>query len=143
MLVALDLTAAFDTVDHTVLLEDLNSTEIPPAVKKWLYGYLRGRSTVVEYNGKRSKKRKMRQGVPQGGVLSPALFNLYMSKLPSPPPSVSLVSYADDITIMSSAVEPGTACNNINQYQTELHAWLEERNLRLSEPKSSATLFTT
>ena len=143
VLVALDLTAAFDTVDHTVLLEDLNSTEIPPAVKKWLYGYLRGRSTVVEYKGKRSKKRKMRQGVPQGGVLSPALFNLYMSKLPSPPPSVSLVSYADDITLLSSAVEPGTACNNINRYLTELHAWLEERSLRLSEPKSSATLFTT
>ena len=142
VLVALDLTAAFDTVDHTVLLEDLYATEIPPAVKKWLCAYLRGRSTVVEYKGKRSKKRKMRQGVPQGGVLSPALFNLYMSKLPSPPPTVSLVSYADDITLTSSAVEPGTACNNINQYLTELHAWLTERNLRLSEPKSSATLFT-
>ena len=103
---------------------------------------MRGRSTFVEYRGERSNKRKVRQGVPQGGVLSPALFNTYMSSLPTPPANIEVVTYADDITITSSG-EPGAACSIINNYLDELAHWLQERSLRLSPHKSMACLFTT
>lgn len=143
VLVALDLTAAFDTVSIDVLLEDIYSTSMQPSLKRWLMAYLRGRSTYVEYQQQKSRLRKVRQGVPQGGVLSPSLFNLYMCSLPTPPANIVIVSYADDITILSSGVQPEQLGGPINIYLSELHNWLEGRNLRLSAEKSTATLFTT
>lgn len=143
IMVALDLTAAFDTVNIATLLEDVRTTNISARTKRWLRAYLRGRSTFTEYQGRRSKLRKVRQGVPQGGVLSPALFNLYMSSLPAPPPNILVVSYADDITILSFGPKPEKLCGAISSYLDELHHWMTQRNLRLSAEKSTTTLFTT
>ena len=85
----------------------------------------------------------MRQGVPQGGVLSPTLFNLYMSKMPTPPPNIKLVTYADDSTILSSGKKLNELCTNLNEYLDTLNEWFTSRNLGISAPKSSATVFTT
>ena len=86
----------------------------------------------MEFRGQTSKMRNMQQWVPQGGVLSPALFNSYMSSIPTSLHNITLVSPADDITICSSSIKPG-----------ELATWLEDRSLILSMGKSSATLFKT
>lgn len=64
VLVALDMTAAFDTVVHTVVLENLISTEVQPTIKRLVAAYLSGHSTMGEYGGCTSTKRKLRQGVP-------------------------------------------------------------------------------
>lgn len=85
ILVAIDLSRAFDTVSIDLLLEDLLETTISWNVKRWLYNYLNRRQTYVEFRNVTSSHRKMKQGVPQGGVISPTLFNLYMSKMPTPP----------------------------------------------------------
>ena len=85
----------------------------------------------------------MRQGVPQGGVLSPLLFNLYMRDMPSPPQSVATKTYADDTTILSSGSTIKPICDRINPYLDTLHDWFSERNLQISAPKSSATIFST
>ena len=147
VLVALDLSKAFDTVDHDVLISDLLETGIPNWSKRWIAGYLHDRRTFVEFRNVRSGMRKMRQGVPQGGVLSPSLFNLYMSKIPQPPQGVSFVSYADDCTILATGpippMNPQPLCDIINPYLDTLSHWFSGRNLQISTPKSSATLFTT
>ena len=85
----------------------------------------------------------MRQGVPQGGVLSPLLFNLYMSSIPLPPAPMKLVSYADDCSIMISGPKIPPLCKALNKYLEVLNRWFLERNLMISPLKSSATLFTT
>ena len=143
MLVALDLTAAFDTVNITTLFKDLLASAIPSGVKRWLTAYLRGRSTYVEFNGARSNRRKVTQGVPQGGVLSPILFNIYMSKLPDPPANIGVVSYADDISILTTGPMIGPLAQHMNGYLDILARWLRDRHLTLSTAKSSVTLFTT
>ena len=132
IMVALDLKRAFDTVSHNLLMQDIMNTCIPSQFKHWLISYLRGRNTYVEYHDKTSGHRKMKQAVPQGGVLSPTLFNLYLSKIPIPPSNVSLVSCADDCTILTSGNDLPAMCNRLNSYLGELSNWFRHRNLHLS-----------
>ena len=141
--VAIDLSQAFDTVNHKILLEDINNLVLNDYIKRWLTAYIRGRQTFVEFRGRRSKFRKMRQGVPQGGVLSPVLFNLYMSKMPSPPGKIKLVSYADDSNVLNSGRKLDPICQELNAYLATLDDWFCERNLFISPAKSTATVFTT
>ena len=146
--VAIDLSRAFDTVDHNILLDDINNLQLNQHLKRFLCSYLRGRVTYVEFRGSRSKFRKMKQGVPQGGVLSPLLFNIYMTKMPTPPNHMKLTTYADDSTVLNS----GEADSNfdhkelsaeLNSYLNILFLWFKARNLEISPTKSTATIFTT
>ena len=88
VMVCIDLSKAFDTVNHEILIRDIAALPLNGHLKRFLSAYLRGRQTFVEFRGIKSKFRKMRQGVPQGGVLSPTLFNLYMAGMPSPPQEI-------------------------------------------------------
>ena len=141
--VALDLSKAFDTVSHSILLQDIGYTELPNTIKRWISNYLSGRQSFVEFRNCTSTFRKVKQGVPQGGVLSPLLFNFYLSKLPEPPLGVKVVSYADDCTVLASGPCIGPLCDRLNPYLDNLVGFFESRNLRISVPKSSATIFTS
>ena len=76
---AIDLSRAFDTVDHELLLREVSELPLNNKIKRFLFSCLRGRQTFVEFKGAKSKHRKMRQGVPQEVVLTN----------PRPPPSSS------------------------------------------------------
>ena len=141
--VAIDLSKAFDTVDHGQLLKDIYELQLNEHIKRFLNAYLNGRQTYVEFRGSRSKFRQMNQGVPQGGVLSPVLFNLYMSKMPLPPSNIKLVTYADDSNILGSGTKIDPICSDINAYLNTLDEWFKSRNLFISPSKSTATVFTT
>ena len=141
--VAIDLSRAFDTVDHQILLDDIEQLEMNDYIKRFLCSYLRGRQTYVMFRNSKSKLRKVKQGVPQGGVLSPLLFNLYMSKMPPPPRNIKLMSYADDGNILSSGPILKPIVKKINKYLIVLDKWFKARNLFISPSKSSATTFTT
>lgn len=91
VLVALDMSRAFDTVNLGILLDKLLQSSLPDHIKRWLSNYLNGRQTYVDFRGTKSKHRKVKQGVPQGGVLSPILFNLYLRDLPQPPEGVNII----------------------------------------------------
>ena len=130
-------------MDHDQLNADIMETTMPMSVKRWTINYLRGRQTFVEYQNAKSKLRKLRVGVPQGGVLSPILFNLYLSSIPKPTNGVHLISYADDCTVFASGPEIAPICAKINAYLESLHEWLTHRKLELSASKSTVTLFTT
>ena len=81
LLVLLDLSAAFDTVGHSVLLSRLrNSFGIRDTVLRWFGSYLSDRSQRVSLDGKVSDKFQLTHGVPQGSCLGPLLFTLYVSK---------------------------------------------------------------
>ena len=143
LLVALELKSAFDTVSHATLLHDINNTDLPNHAKRWMLSYLRGRHTYTDYEGTRSKRRKVKQGVPQGGVISPFLFNLHMRFLPIPPDENSILTYADDITLLTSGPKVENLAAKRNTYLADLYLGLESKSLKLSAEKSTATIFST
>ena len=138
VLVALDLSKAFDTVDIDTLLEILLNSTLPRGIVRWFACYLRGRQSRVMFRGELSKARNIKTGVPQGAVLSPSLFNAYIGALPNPPDNISVVSYADDVTILATGPAVQPLCDNLNAYLPEVENFFKERSLIVS----TVTLFT-
>jgi hypothetical protein len=142
IVVSLDLSKAFDTVNIHNLIHKLQQTNIPNLIKKFVANYIKGRKGYTLYQGSKSKQQQFKTGVPQGGVLSPSLFNLYTSDLPTPPKNVEITSYADDMNPTASHVDYKIAQNNLQPYLEDIFNWTQKNDLILNPDKSTATLFT-
>ena len=140
--VAVDLSAAFDTVCHNNLLSKINRSQLPPATARWLSCYLRGRQAKTCFRAVKSTSRKVNTGVPQGSKLSPSLFSFYIADMPIPTEPVKRVCYADDLTVWASGVNIPDLEVSINNYLEEITAYLKDNSLLISAPKSSVTLLT-
>ena len=140
--VAVDLSAAFDTVCHNNLLSKINRSQLPPATAQWLSCYLRGRQAKTCFRGVKSTSRKVNTGVHQSSKLSPSLFSFYIADMPIPTEPVKRVCYADDLTVWASGVNIPDLEVSINNYLEEITAYLKDNSLLISTPKSSVTLLT-
>ena len=118
--VAVDLTAAFDTVNHNALLSKIARSTIPEATCRWLLNYIRGRQSVTSSRGVKSKARIIHTGVPQGSKLSPTLFSFHIADMPRPPEPVKRICYADDITVWASGVQISELEHKVNTYLMEM-----------------------
>ena len=140
--VAVDLTAAFDTVNHNALLSKIVRSTLPEATCRWLSNYLRGRQSVTSCRGVKSKARIVHTGVPQGSKMSPTLSSFYLADMPRPTEPVKRTCYADDITVWASGVNLPELEHKINNYLTDMSRFLRDNSLFISAPKSTVTLFT-
>ncbi len=125
VLVLLDLSAAFDTVDHNILLERLeNWVGLSEMALKWFRSYLEGRGYYVSIGEHKSKWTSMTCGVPQGSILAPLLFSLYMLPLSQimRKNQIAYHSYADD-THIYLALSPNDYKQMINKEKTEVIAF--------------------
>ena len=130
--VALDMSKAFNTVNIHTLTHKLHQTNIPHNIIKYIANYIKGRKAYTTFRNKTSTQRQFKNGVPQGGVLSPTLFNIYTSDIPTPQTPVKLTTYADDITITSTHNDIYIAKANIQSYLHEIHTWTRTNNLILN-----------
>ena len=105
LLATIDISRAFDTVLRTLLIQKTYKTNIDIYYKRWLANFLTDRHAYTERKGKPSTAKSYTNGVPQGLVLSPTFFNLYMHDILLPThPNTHILSYSDDITIFSQPV---------------------------------------
>ena len=140
--VALDMSKAFDTVNIHTLTKKLLDTQIPPRLIKFIANYIKGRKAFTTYNNKTSTQRQFKTGVPQGGVLSPTLFNIYTSDIQSPPPNINITVYADDITMTSTDTNKQIVQAKLQPYLQEIASWTQQNQLHLNPDKTTSTLFT-
>lgn len=105
VLILLDLTAAFDTVNHGVLLERLKDVGITDIALTLLRSILDSRVQQIYWDGIQSEEFHLPCGVPQGSALSPTLFNLYVTPLAKLIKDLQLVSYADDTQLVVSLIQ--------------------------------------
>lgn len=139
----LDLTSAFDDVIPNILFEDLIQMGLPINLCKFIYNLIHLRTIQFSINGEISKDYYTSKGVPQGSILSPTLFNIYVAKLKSHiGEDCEIIQFADDIAIFSSSVNIGKALSNLEISANKAFKFLSLKGLSVSPSKSSLILFT-
>jgi len=139
-IVAIDFSKAFDTVPHRQLITQISALPLNHHLVRWLVCYLRGRSARCSFNGHLSPFRPVQAGVPQGSVISPALFNLFVSDYTS---TASLItSYADDFTAIATSINIPDSAAILSSHTSDVSTWARNKGLYVSISKSSSTLFT-
>lgn len=144
MLVLLDLSAAFDTVPHNLLLSRLQGMGFGGTVLKWLSSFLSGRSQSIWLPPFSSAIPPMEVGVPQGSILSPTLFNLFVAPLAAIVEShgARIVSYADDTQLLFTCEKAADFDgDDIRQCLTDVFLWLQRNHLKCNSDKSEVLFF--
>ena len=145
LLIMLDLSAAFDTVDHTIMIDRL-STKIglSGTVLNWFESYLEQRKSFVYANGSSSNSVKLQWGVPQGSVLGPTHFSIYVSPVADIIRKHKLLYhiYADDIQIYASftLVNKAEVFSAVQECVSDIKEWTQANRLKLNDNKSEAII---
>ncbi|XP_031350575.1 uncharacterized protein LOC116176232 [Photinus pyralis] len=140
----IDMSKAFDCVNHEILIRklrhvynfDSNSCSI-------ISSYLSGRSHCVLFNNVVSHKLTVTLGVPQGSVLGPTLFLIYVNDMPlCLPPDVSCLLYADDATLISASRDVESASSKANASMDSINNWCLANKLKLNSSKTAVMHLT-
>lgn len=138
-----DLTKAFDCVSSDVLLEKLYSCGIRGVCYRLLRSYLCDRHQYVEVNGDRSGVLRVNHGVPQGSVIGPLLFMVYINDLPNSVGGASTVMFADDTTLYTSHPKVEMAKAGMQGAVEQASNWFTVNKLTLNRAKTQAITLAT
>jgi hypothetical protein len=141
----LDLTSAFDNLRHDKLHLLLRRSGFPAYLTLWVLSFLRGRTAQVVLHKVSSRVRQLSRGGPQGTVLGPLLFLLYINPVVPLLRTVSRVDptlYADDITLLAVGPTAADCANHTQRAVALLLQWCSDNGMPIAPAKSQAILFT-
>ena len=138
--VFLDVAQAFDRVWHEGLQYKLKKF-LPSPLYLLIKSYLTDRHFQVQFNSSTSEIASINAGVPQGGILSPFLFNIYVADQPTMQQTI-VADYADDKVILSINENPLIASSHLQAHLDLLSEWYEKWRVKINQNKSIHTTFT-
>ncbi|KAM0731572.1 putative RNA-directed DNA polymerase from transposon X-element [Formica fusca] len=139
----LDLSNAFDDVIPNILMNDLDDIGLSPILRQFIYNLISFRKIQFCINGELTDEFHSYKGVPQGSILSPTLFNIYISKLRSSiGRSCELIQFADDIAIFHTSSQIHDSISKIETAAKRACDYLTTKGLTVSPTKSSLVVFT-
>lgn len=139
--VFLDLSKAFDTVNHNILLQKLEHYGVRGIALDWFKNYLTNRIQRVKYDNHISYKEVIKCGVPQGSILGPLLFLIYINDICYSSDLISFILFADDTNLFMSHKNLNTLIVQMNRELEKVLAWLKVNKLSLSLSKTHFILF--
>lgn len=140
--VFIDLKKAFDTIDHTILLSKLRTYGIRGIALDWLSSYLENRQQYVEYSNITSECLRIQCGIPQGSVLGPKLFILFLNDICDISNIFKFVLFADDTNFYSSGDNLNNLLMSMEQEMVKLKKWFDINKLSLNLKKTKFMIFS-
>ena len=139
----LDMSKAFDCVDHNILLQKLYRYGIRGVAYSWFRSYLTGRTQKVIFNGTLSENTcDINCGVPQGSILGPLLYLIYVNDCAKSLNHSNAILYADDTTLIISAKTYADLYKFMNADLNNLHKWLCLNKLTLNASKTKYMIYS-
>uniref|UniRef100_A0A673A262 Reverse transcriptase domain-containing protein n=1 Tax=Sphaeramia orbicularis TaxID=375764 RepID=A0A673A262_9TELE len=135
--VFIDLRKAFDTIDHSILLRKCEMYGIRGVTQNWLKSYLQNRSQYVSIGNTNSQLRNVTCGVPQGSVLGPKLFILYLNDIFMASSKLKFTIFADDTNLLYSGVNMKQILEIVEKELSKLKKWFDVNKLSLNEDKQN------
>ena len=137
----LDFSKAFDTVNHKILVSKLEKYGIRGEMNKWFEDYLTNRQQFVDIKGNKSCYAEVKYGVPQGSILGPLLFLLYINDMHNST-NMKLILFADDSTAIARNSDIVRLKDEINIELNKIQNWLCTNRLSLNISKSMFSIFS-
>jgi hypothetical protein len=141
--VFLDFSKAFDTVNHGILVRKLQQYGIRGVVLDWLINYLSDRCQYVSFSNVRSCDQMVSCGVPQGSILGPLLFLLYINDIASVSNLLTPILFADDSSLFIKGNEIDTMIESLNMELTHIKTWVDANKLSLNVEKTHSMVFSS
>ena len=139
--VFIDLSKAFGTVDHNVLIDKLNLYDIKSNSLKWFSSYLSKRKQVIQAGAIKTSNLDITCGVPQGSILGPLLFIIYVNDLCNASKIFEPIIFADDINLFFSHKNIKELFHNANLDLNKVFKWFNANRLSINKDKTKYTLF--